>query len=147
MVYTPLEMYELVNDVSAYPEFIPMCSETQVHSSSAEAMRASITMVKGRLKLGFSTENVLEPGRSIEMRLVQGPFRRLKGTWTFKPVDQGGCEIRFRLEFEFASALLGMAFGGFFREVGDAMVDAFCRRAKVKYGVRSPHTGISQGCS
>lgn len=136
VLYTPQEMYQLVNQVSDYPEFIPLCSEARIYASDPSSMRASITMVKGGLRLNFATENVLTAGQSIEMNLLQGPFRKLKGLWTFESLDNGGCEIRFRLDFEFANALLGMAFGGFFREVGDAMVAAFCRRAQVVYGER-----------
>ena len=134
--YTPDEMYELVNDVPSYPRFIPFCLQTRVFSRDADHMKATITMVKGPLRLSFTTLNVLEAGRSISMRLSDGPFRKLHGLWTFVPTDQGGCEIKFRLEFDFSSGLLGMAFGGFFKEVGESMVEAFCQQAKSRYGER-----------
>lgn len=134
--YTPEEMYDLVNDVSSYPVYIPMCSEVRLHSQSADQLKATIVMAKGRLNLSFTTENSMEAGRAIHMRLVDGPFKKLQGLWSFRPYGDGGCETSFRLDFEFANSLLGMAFGGFFREAGESMVDAFCKQAVKKYGPR-----------
>ena len=134
--YTPEEMFDLVNDVASYPEYIPMCSEVRLLKQEPESLKATITMSKGKLKLSFTTENTMEPGRSIRMKLVDGPFKKLEGIWAFNPYQETGCETSFRLDFEFSSSLLGMAFGGFFREAGESMVDAFCKQAVKKYGPR-----------
>ncbi len=134
--YTPEEMFDLVNDVTSYPAYIPMCSEVRLLKQEPESLKATITMAKGKLKLSFTTENTMVPGRSIQMKLVEGPFKKLQGVWTFQPYRETGCETSFRLDFEFSSSLLGMAFGGFFREAGESMVDAFCKQAVRKYGVR-----------
>ncbi len=136
--YTPEEMYELVNDVQSYPKYIPMCSEVRLLSKAPEHLKATISMAKGKVKLSFTTENTMKVGRSIRMRLVDGPFKRLNGVWHFEPRGDSGCEATFRLDFEFANALLGMALGGLFKEVTGSMVDAFCRQAVCKYGERGP---------
>lgn len=135
--YTPLEMYDLVNDVRSYPNYIPMCSEVKLLSQTPEKLRATITMAKGKIKLSFTTENTMEAGKTIRMRLVDGPFKKLNGVWRFEPSGETGCEATFGLDFEFANALLSMAFGGFFKEVTESMVDAFCRQAARKYGERA----------
>ena len=135
--YTPAEMYDLVNDVRSYPSYIPMCSDVKLLAQSPESLKATITMAKGKIKLSFTTENTMEAGKSIRMRLVDGPFKRLNGVWRFEPSGDMGCEATFRLDFEFANALLSMAFGGFFKEVTETMVDAFCRQAARKYGDRT----------
>ena len=132
--YTPLEMYDLVNDVRSYPNYIPMCSEVKLLSQTPEKLRATITMAKGKIKLSFTTENTMEPGKTIRMRLIDGPFKKLNGIWRFEPTGDGGCTASFSLDFEFANALLGMAFGGLFKEVTGSMVEAFCRQASRKYG-------------
>jgi ribosome-associated toxin RatA of RatAB toxin-antitoxin module len=129
-------MYDLVNDVRSYPSYIPLCTEVKLLSQTPERLKATITMAKGKIKLSFTTENTMEAGRTIRMRLVDGPFKRLNGVWCFEPSGEAGCEATFRLDFEFANALLSMAFGGFFKEVTESMVDAFCRQAVRKYGDR-----------
>jgi ribosome-associated toxin RatA of RatAB toxin-antitoxin module len=134
--YTAMEMYDLVNDVQAYPTYLPMCKAVKLHSKSPTNLRATITLAKGKIKLSFTTDNSMEEGRGIHMKLVEGPFKQLRGSWRFEPIPAGGCEATFRLDFEFANALLGMAFGGFFKEVAETMVDAFCTQAAKKYGER-----------
>ena len=135
--YTPEDMYELVNDVRSYPSYIPMCSQVRLLTQTPDSLKATITMAKGKIKLSFTTENTMEAGKSIRMRLVEGPFKRLNGLWRFEPSGDRGCEATFRLDFEFANALLSMAFGGFFKEVAESMVEAFCRQAVLKYGDRA----------
>lgn len=134
--YTPEEMYDLVNDVQSYPAYLPMCSEVKLLSRTDDRLKASITMSKGKIKLSFTTENTMVAGRSIQMKLIDGPFKRLNGLWRFEPSGTAGCEASFSMDFEFSNGLLGMAFGGFFKEVSESMVDSFCRQASRKYGDR-----------
>lgn len=134
--YTPMEMYDLVNDVQSYPKYLPMCSEARLLSKSANSLRAALTLSKGKIKLSFTTENSMEEGRRIHMKLVEGPFKHLKGVWNFEPIPSGGCQASFRLDFEFANALIGMAFGGFIKEVAESLVEAFCVQAAKRYGER-----------
>jgi ribosome-associated toxin RatA of RatAB toxin-antitoxin module len=134
--YTPKEMYDLVNDVQSYPSYLPLCSAVKLHSRTATALRATITLAKGRIKFSFTTDNAMEDGKQIRMNLVEGPFKHLRGHWRFEPLPGGGCEATFKLDFEFANALLGMAFGGFFKEVTESLVEAFCRQAAKRYGDR-----------
>lgn len=134
--YTAMEMYDLVNDVQAYPSYLPMCAGVRLLSRSPDRLRASITLAKGKLKLSFTTDNLMDEGREIDMKLVEGPFKRLRGIWRFEPLSEGSCETSFRLDFEFSNALLGMAFTGFLKEVAESMVEAFCAQAAKRYGER-----------
>lgn len=132
--YTPQQMYDLVNDVEAYPQYLPLCSSVRVIAKGPTHLNATITLSKGRIKLSFTTANSMEQGRRINMDLVDGPFKHLRGVWHFRPIGNGGCEACFELDFEFSNGLLGLAFGGFFKEVAESFVDAFCRQAAVRYG-------------
>jgi len=143
--YTALEMYDLVNDVQAYPSYVPMCSEVKLFYKNATGLKAKLTLAKGKIKLSFTTENTLEEGRSVHMKLVEGPFKQLRGAWRFDPLPSGGCETSFRLDYEFANALLSMAFGGFLKEVAESMVEAFCAQAARKYGERPKVPGQRRG--
>ena len=67
---------------------------------------------------------------------LKASIRRMNGVWRFDPLDTGGCEVDFKLHFEFASAMLSLAFNGLFKEVTESMVSAFCKQAALKYGPR-----------
>jgi len=93
-------MYHLVNDVAAYPEFLPWCGGAKVVHETEGEMVASVTIAKVGLQQTFETRNHLVPGERIEMHLIEGPFKYLKGEWNFKPLDVDACKIQFEVEFE-----------------------------------------------
>src|SRR5690606_5999570 len=72
-------LYDLVNDVARYPEFLPWCSSATVMEESESHMLASLEVAKGSLSQRFVTRNRLEKGKSIEMNLEEGPFSQLHG--------------------------------------------------------------------
>ncbi|CAN5324244.1 type II toxin-antitoxin system RatA family toxin [soil metagenome] len=129
------EMYALVDDIPAYPEFLPWCGSAIVHSRSADAVTASLEVVKGPVSKPFTTRNLLQPGRRIHMQLLEGPFRELDGNWRFEPIETG-CRVSFHVRFAFSNALFEAVFGPVFEETCRSLVDAFCRRAQQVYGPR-----------
>ncbi len=135
--YTPNEMYELVAAVDDYPRFLPWCESTRVLEREPDAVTASLTLNKGGLRKSFTTRNRLQQDKSIEMRLLDGPFRHLEGYWVFEPAGESGCRVRLDMEFEFANRLLSMAVGPVFTQVANSLVDAFRDRAEAIYGHRS----------
>ena len=136
LMYSAQEMYQLVNDVNAYPEFLPGCSETAILVQEAGLMRASVKVSKAGITKTFVTENILVPDQSITMNLVNGPFKYLRGGWTFTSLSEQACKVNLDLEFEFKSSVVEFAFGRIFNELVGSMVKSFSERAKVVYGVR-----------
>jgi ribosome-associated toxin RatA of RatAB toxin-antitoxin module len=131
--YSCEQMFDLVNDVRMYPQFLPGCIHSELVSESDSEIVATLEVGKGPIKQSFTTRNTLHKADRIEMVLVKGPFKRLQGVWTFTPLDESSCKIALVLDFEL-NGMLKVAFGGIFSQVGNAMVDAFSQRAKVVYG-------------
>jgi ribosome-associated toxin RatA of RatAB toxin-antitoxin module len=134
--YTAAQMYDLVNDVAAYPQFLPWCSRALVESASDDEMRASVEISKGGLNKTFTTLNRLQRHKMIEMRLVDGPFKHLQGFWRFDAVDDTGCRVAFDIDFEFSNTLTKLALGAVFSQITNTLVDSFCQRAVGVYGRR-----------
>jgi len=134
--YTPNEMFTLVNAVEDYHTFLPWCSESRLISRGEDELRASITISKGALRKSFTTHNLLQQDKMIEMRLVDGPFRHLHGFWRFEPIGEGGCKVSLDLEFQFSNRLIELAVGPVFTTIAGEMVQAFHRRAEQVYGRR-----------
>jgi ribosome-associated toxin RatA of RatAB toxin-antitoxin module len=132
--YTPDKMFELVNDIEGYPNFLPWCKATTVHSRSEDEVRASITVAKSGIQQTFTTLNRLQPNKMIEVRLINGPFRHLQGFWQFDGVGENSCQISFDLEFEFSSKLLALTVGPVLEKIAGSFIDAFHQRAKEIYG-------------
>ncbi|MBD1566047.1 SRPBCC family protein [Vibrio sp. SA48] len=129
------QMFNLVNDVARYPEFLPGCSGSRVIESSEQSMVASVDVSKAGISKTFTTSNVLVTGEAIMMHLVDGPFKTLRGGWYFTALDEQACKVELKLEFEFSSKMIELAFGKIFHELTSNMVNAFTKRAKQVYQV------------
>lgn len=126
-------MYALVNDVAAYPAFLPWCRGATVHSASDAHMEATLQLAQGGFTGAFRTRNRLEPGRAIEVRLVDGPFRTLEGRWQFDALDEVASRVGVSMRYEFANPVAGLFFGRMIDDIVGSLVDAFTRRARAVY--------------
>jgi ribosome-associated toxin RatA of RatAB toxin-antitoxin module len=127
-------MFVLVDDVDAYPQFLPWCRGARVLARNDDEVRAMVEIAHGALHKSFTTLNRLQKGKMIEMRLVEGPFQHLEGYWRFDSLSERACKITLDLQFEFSSRLIAMALGPVFHQVTSTLVDAFCKRAEQVYG-------------
>lgn len=134
--YRAEEMYQLVDDVEAYAEFLPWCNRSEVLSRTDDTVEATLELHKGAVSKSFTTRNALKADEAIEIELLGGPFRHLSGGWTFQPLGEEGSKVSLQLEFEFESRMVDMLFGAFFEETCNSLVDAFTRRAADVYGDR-----------
>src|SRR5262245_29430433 len=131
--HSAAEMYALVEDIEAYPQFLPWCAAAEVQERKPGRTRATLTVSVGGLRHSFTTANDNRPGEAIDMHLVEGPFRRFTGQWRFVPLSPQACRIEFSLQYEFSSRTLGRLLAPLFDGIADSMVDAFVRRAAQVY--------------
>lgn len=124
------DMYALVNDVAAYPRFLPWCRRATVHASGEDHLEATLELAQGGFSGAFRTRNRLQPGRGIDVRLVDGPFRVLEGRWQFDPIDEGASRVAVSMRYQFANPLTGLFFGRIIDDAVNSLVDAFTRRAR-----------------
>lgn len=129
------DMYALVEDVDAYPEFLPWCNDVEVHFRKGNIVEATLELHRGKISRRFRTRNTMHPKDAMDLTLVSGPFRHLEGGWRFEPLGEAGSKVSLHMEFEFDSRMLDMIIGAFFEETCNHLVDAFTQRAKDVYGV------------
>lgn len=134
VMFSAQQMYELVNDIDSYPEFLPGCVASRIVSETDDTITAALDVAKVGIRKTFTTRNKLTPHQYISVELVDGPFKSLHGGWTFTPLDNEACKVELKLDFEFTSRLVEIAFGGVFKELANAMVQSFSERAKEVYG-------------
>lgn len=132
--YTAEQMFELVNDVKAYPSFIDLCAASDVHEEGAHQLTATIKISMGTVCFEFTTANTMVEGRSITMKLVNGPFKSLQGVWNFTPLEPGQSITSLHFDFEFSNKLLSLALGGLFKKLCASMVESFRKQAAIRYG-------------
>ncbi|HWZ63723.1 MAG TPA: type II toxin-antitoxin system RatA family toxin [Steroidobacteraceae bacterium] len=127
---SPARLFELINDIESYPQFLPWCTHARVAARSPQEIVATIGVRQGSLQGEFTTRNTLEADRSIHMQLVNGPFRELDGLWLLTPVQGGGCRVEFTVRFAFRNPLTGLLLEPKFAATIASLVDAFVARSR-----------------
>lgn len=127
--HSATRMFDLVNDVAAYPRRFDWCSGVEVMEAGAERVVARLDLGLGGFHTWFTTENTLAPPHHIDMQLRDGPFRRLEGRWQFHALDESACKVTLTLDFEPQSLLLSPALSLGMQALADRMVDDFVRVA------------------
>ena len=127
-------MFELVDRCEDYPAFLPWCSQTTVNFRDATKTIATLHVNYHSVKTCFTTENHKEAPHSMRICLVDGPFRRLEGSWYFKALAETACKIEFQLHYDFSSRVFEKSIGPVFSHIANTFVDAFVRRAGQVYG-------------
>lgn len=127
---TPEHMFDLVNDVEAYPSRFAWCAGAHVLARDESTLTARLDLRLAGLTQSFTTRNTTSRPERIHMQLVEGPFRSLQGEWTFLALGDAGCKIAFALDFDYAGRLTAPALRMGFRSLADRMVDDFCSQAR-----------------
>lgn len=139
--YSPREMYDLVTAVPDYPSFLPWCEYAQIVETHDDGITARIGLAYAGVRHAFTTRNEHVPGESVVVKLVDGPFSLLDGTWVFRPLGSPGsepkaCKIEFDLRYAFSSRALEAVLSPVFDRVANTFVDSFVSRAESVYGAR-----------
>jgi ribosome-associated toxin RatA of RatAB toxin-antitoxin module len=132
--YSREQMYALVDAVEDYPKFLPWCGGATVLHRDSSVTRATIMINYHGIRQSFTTENAkLEPAE-MRIRLVEGPFRTLDGTWRFTALADRGSKVELGLHYEFSGRVLEKLVGPVFNHIADTLVDSFAKRAVQVYG-------------
>lgn len=134
MPYSAKQMFDLVNQIEQYPDFLPWCASAQVLNRSESEVTASLVIARFGLRKTFTTCNQLEAPARMAMSLVDGPFNHLQGEWRFESLDEHSCQVVFEIEYVVSTNWIDKAFGSVFHQIANTMVDAFCKRAEAVYG-------------
>ena len=137
--YTPDQLFSLVGDVRAYPDFVPWITSMRTWNArrlgdDVEAVDAEAGIGFSFLKERFSTRVRRDiGGRQIDVDLLSGPFKRLANRWQFYP-NEGGTRVEFDIDFQFKSRLLEALLAANFTHAVDRLMECFEARARALYG-------------
>lgn len=129
---SPEDIFDLVNDIEAYPEFIDMCRAAQVHERRGDTVEAELTAGAFGYSGSFATRNTLYYPRKVEMRLLQGPFEELVGVWRFDPLEKGMTRVSLTVDYEFSDKRLGWVVNPILKQVANRLVKVFSHRMMEK---------------
>lgn len=133
VMFSAEQMYNLINDVLSYPQFVPDCADSKLLEQTDDSMTASLMISKRGIKKWFTTQNTLTKNEVVKLELVDGPFTNLVGYWRLEKLTEDACKVSLDLEYEFSSKVMDIAFGKIFNHISNNMVHAFTKRAKEVY--------------
>ena len=137
LLYTPEQVFALVEAVERYPEFLPWVVATRIKSDSDTEMVADMMVGFSALREKFTSRVLKDRPRRIAVEYLDGPLKRLSNTWAFADAEDGGCVIHFNVDFTFRSAIFEALAGQYLDRAFRKMVAAFETRAEKLYGSRS----------
>ena len=132
--YSQRQIFEMVADVAAYPDFLPWCIATRIRSVDEQQLVADMVIGFKMFREQFTSRVELNGPSSIEVKYEDGSFKYLRNSWFFESDKNGHCLVDFSVEFEFRSQILELAIGKIFTEAVHRMVSAFEKRAETLYG-------------
>jgi ribosome-associated toxin RatA of RatAB toxin-antitoxin module len=133
--YSAAQMFDLVDRVEDYPEFLPWCGGTETKWRDDRKTIATIHIRYLHVTQSFTTENDKHYPQEMRINLIHGPFRHMQGTWRFHALAEDACKVEFDLQYEFSSKLLENLMSSIFHHIAGSLVDAFVHRAEAVYGV------------
>lgn len=134
VAYSAQEIYALVEDIETYPEFLPWCRSSRVTERTGEVTLAELSVGLKGINHTFTTRNLNRPGQSIELDLVEGPFRKFHASWHFHALGPRAAKIEYSMAYDLSSRALSRVLEPLFDHIANTMVDAFIRRAEAVYG-------------
>ena len=134
VAHSALRMFELVDAVEKYPEFLPWCGGSECTFRDAQITRATLHINYRGIRQSFSTENAKTPPHLMRLKLVEGPFKMLEGSWRFTELGEAGSKVELSLHYEFSNRMLEKLVGPVFGYIANSMVDAFVKRAQSVFG-------------
>ena len=141
MPYTAQQMYDLIADVGAYPQFLPWCAASRIRKRTpmddTEIIDAELVISFKVFRERFGSRVTLNPAaQKIDVEYLDGPFKYLNNHWIFTDCDRG-CAVDFYVDFEFKSKILQSIIGVVFGEAMQRIVVAFETRADSLYNPES----------
>lgn len=132
--FSAKQMYELVNDIEAYPEFVPACIAASVNHRTEHSLDAELRLQKAGFSYKLKTRNRLHPYERIDLELLSGPFTALHGAWNFIPQDEHRTIVELTLEFHLKNKLISLTLNKVFKQISHELITSFYQRAQKIYG-------------
>ncbi|MDU0810175.1 MAG: type II toxin-antitoxin system RatA family toxin [Burkholderia sp.] len=132
--YSAEKMFDLVSDISDYPNFLPWCTSVEILDKEELSIEARININFKGIKQNFATHNTLQYPTRIDMKFIDGPFQKFCGEWHFTPLHHDSCKISFFLYYKFLNFFFENIAGTVFSHIGNTIVESFVKRAEQRYG-------------
>ena len=121
-------VFNIVNRVDLYKGFVPHCVESEILSEESNEMIAKLNFNIQSLSTSFTTKNVVKKYSSIDMQLIEGPFKYLNGKWEFKEIEDTTI-IFLTIDYKAKNKIIEYAIGKSLEKITNTLVRSFVKEA------------------
>ena len=121
-------VFNIVNRVDLYKNFVPHCIESEILSEESDEMIAKLNFNFKSLSTSFTTKNVVKKYSSIDLQLIEGPFKHLDGKWEFKEIEDTTI-IFLTIDYKAKNKIIEYAIGKSLEKITNTLVRAFVKEA------------------
>lgn len=143
VAHSAAQMFDLVADVEAYPQFLPMCTGLKVRSRSSDGQGHPVLIAD--MEVGYkairerftSRVTMNRAALKIDVEYIDGPFSHLNNIWRFTDEARAGSpasKVDFNIDYQFRNKILGLLMGSMFDIAFRKFTSAFEERADRVYG-------------
>ena len=122
-------IFDLINNVANYKEFLPWCSNSIIDIDHDNIMHGEIEISKNLIDWKFKTSNKYVVNKEIQIELIDGPFSHLSGEWKFRKIDNFNTEVKLYLEYEVDNKVIEMSLKQIFSTIMNSILDSFISEA------------------
>ena len=126
-------LFNTLNDINKYPNFFEGCSfgkKTNISKNTYDGI-LNIKFMDNIIEL--KTKNKVLDNKLIYFDLVDGPFKKLTGSWKFTNIDKKSCKIELSLMYEFNNLILEKLIGPIFNIIANTFIDEFIKEADKRF--------------
>jgi len=126
-------LIKMVLDIEKYPEFVPWCINSKIHSTNEKDNKieiiADLTIGKSFLNQTYKSFVIYDKlSDSVHVTNIKGPLKYLENKWFFKEKDDFS-EVEFQVDFELKNKIFNMLMNKSFDLGLKKIADAFEKRA------------------
>jgi len=126
-------LIKMVLDIEKYPEFVPWCLNSKIHSRNERnnkiEITADLTIGKNFFNETYTSLVIYDKiSDAIHVTNMEGPLKHLENNWFFKK-DGDSSEVEFHVDFELKNKILNVLMIKSFDLGLKKIADAFEKRA------------------
>ena len=126
-------LIDMVLDIEKYPEFVPWCLSSKIHSKNKKGdkieIAADLTIGKSFFNETYKSFVIYDKSLDlIHVTNIKGPLKHLENRWLFKQKGKNS-EINFHVDFEIKNKILNSLMIKSFNIGLKKIADAFEKRA------------------
>lgn len=136
--YNINQVYEVIKDVTKYPDFIPWFEKVEIISTDDSVLISDVTVRFMSIKAQYISKTIFEPPLEkdsqqiarAEVSMIQGPFTHFMTIWSLKQKTPQNTLVELECDFAFNNLLYNKIASMALKPMNEKIISAFTQRVE-----------------